>query len=201
MASEGATMVANAAVKISNGAKRVSKTLDINRAIDSGAYPLDTTLSLPQRGAHFLDWAAKNFPGQYVSYNMFLKAIMGFSKTPRIDGDAVEQLRGRMGRIREILKKNYGREVDSQRGVGARATVDDADTLKTSLPGKMKRLHSAKKAVVETVNLIDPANIPNTPDMKALKNWMVTDVRDIMKTLTSPSFEAKLLPPRPVDSK
>jgi hypothetical protein len=65
----------------------------------------------------------------------------------------------------------------------------------------MKRLHSAKKAVVETVNLIDPANIPNTPDMKALKNWMVTDVRDIMKTLTSPSFEAKLLPPRPVDSK
>ncbi len=175
------------------------KLMTLTEAIRANAYSPEHKDSLPQRAAHFLDWAAARYPKQYVPYNLLLKAVLGTSTTPSLHSSDVEQMRGRMSRVRVILQRKYARDLDSMPGVGARATVDDADTLVTSMPKRVASLRRAKTAVATTASLIDPAKIPNTADMAPWKRWMNASVGDVLRTLNSPEFEKKLLPPSPRD--
>lgn len=166
-----------------------------NHGLDIAKYTPDTKLSLTQRVAHYLDWAAGEFPKQFTNYNIVLKAIMGYARTPTLGSEEVESLRRNIGRVKQIMVKQYGREVVSAPGLGIRATVDDADTLTTALPRKITRLHSAQRAASATAELIDVSKVPDTAEMKPWKRWFSQDVKSALKTLTSPEMERKLLPP------
>lgn len=169
--------------------KRSKFTLDISK------FTPNVKLTQSHRAAQYLDWAAKNYPGQYTPYNLMLQAIMGYGRTPRLKNAEVERLRNALGRIRAILLDQYDRDLVSQPGLGPRATVDDADKLKMVLPKKAARLASARVQFVTTANSIDPSHIPNSPEMKTLKEWFSRSVKDVVKQIGSKDFEAKLLPP------
>lgn len=165
------------------------------RSLDVSEYDPDVSMALTARAAHCLDWAALAFPKQYVPYTHLLKAIMGYRRTPVEDNQEVLMLRRNMTRVREILLKKYGRVLDSQPGLGVRATVDDADTLTVALPKKMARFRAAKVGLATTVNLIDPAKVPNTPEYAPWKAWLNRSVKEVMRQISDPTFESKLLPP------
>lgn len=158
-------------------------------------YVSPTKAGLSARLAHFLDWAAKNAPGQYIAYNVLTKTVHKLDRLPNMESDLVRTVRGNMTSTRAKLVKLYSRDLDSLPGIGVRATCDDADTLSVSLPKKMRRFTAAKRSLKSTVDLIDPRKIPNTPEMKPLKEWLNRSVSEVMKLISSPDFEQKCLPP------
>lgn len=168
------------------------------KQLDVRNYPFTDEIremTVPNRVAHYLDWAAKTFPKTYTPYNLLYKAIMGQKTTPQLRNKEVEQLRQRLQSVKKILQDKYGRELDTQQGIGVRATVDAADTLTVSLPKRMRRLQSAKNAVVRTTDLIDPSRIPNTAEYRPWREWFNRDVRDVCRLLDDGGFNKKLLPP------
>jgi hypothetical protein len=186
--------MAKGLVKTDKNKRKASKKT-LTDAVNAGEYETNPKLRNPDRSAHFLDWAAKHYPKSYVPYNYLLKAIMGYERTPRLDSEDVDRLRSNLTRIRTILQEIYGRDLDTQPGVGVRATVDDADTTTVALPKKMRRLRSAQVGLKKTVDLIDLSKLPSTADMVPWKRWLTTDVKTIMKTLDSPDFAKRMLPP------
>lgn len=195
-------MVEAATLVLSNKNKKTAggrKGRSITDAVNAGEYKTQEKLTIPQRMAHYLDWAATKYPKAYTPYNFVLKAIMGFAKTPRLSTEEVDRLRSKITRVRDILQTDYGRDIDTQPGVGVRATTDDADTLTVALPKKVKRLQSASASVKKTADLIDPAKLPSTADLAPWKKWLTTDVRTIMKTLEAPDFAKRMLPPGALD--
>lgn len=175
--------------------KTKNKRGTLTDAIARGEYSPDPKLRLPERTAHFLDWAAKAYPKSYAPYNYVLKAIMGYDKTPRLDTEEVLRVRGNISRVRAILQEKYGRDLDTVAQVGVRATVDDADTLTVALPKKVRRLDAARQSVSKTAALIDPARLPTTADLAPWKRWLTTDVRTVLKTIEAPEFARRMLPP------
>lgn len=175
--------------------RRRRKASDIQSAIKEKMYAPDHEDSLPRRGAHFLNWAAERYPKEYIPYNFVVRAIMGYGRTPRMDSEEVERYRGKMTRIRQILQNDYGRELTSSPGIGVRATVADDDILRTEMMRKVKRFRSAKAAMEKTASLISVARLPASKE----KRWFENDVASILKTLKSPAFEKKLLPPTEKD--
>ncbi len=198
-------MVEGVSLVLSNKNKKVAgegsrrKGRSITDAISAGEYKVQEKLRVPERMAHYLDWAAAKYPKAYTPYNFVLKAIMGFEKTPRLGSEDVDRLRGKITRTREILQELYGRDLDTQPGVGVRATVDDADTTTVALPKKVKRLAAASNSVKKTMDLIDPKKLPDTAEMAPWKKWLTTDVKTIVKTLSAPDFASRMLPPGVLD--
>lgn len=157
-------------------------------------YVVPSEFTKVQRAAHFLDWAAKYYPGEYISFALVTQAINALPRLPRHDNSEIPIIRKRMSRVGKILRTVYGRDIDTQRGVGVRATVDGADTLKQSLPGCATRVRSATARLKETASLIDPKMLPSTPEMQPYRSWL-KDVDGILKQIGTASFDKKLLPP------
>lgn len=143
-----------------------------------------------QRIAYYLDWCASKLPLQYQPFNVVVQEINGYARLPRMDAEEVSTVRGSMHTIRRILQQKYERDLDVGGG-GARATISDEDAASVVLPKKMKRLRSAKNAVVTTHSLIDPAAIKD-PRIKA---YLTKSVREVIKLIGSEDFDRKLLPP------
>lgn len=146
--------------------------------------------SRAQRIAYYLNWCAGMLPLQYQPFNTIVQEINGYERLPRMDADEVVAVRRNMGTIRKLLQRLYARDLDVGGG-GARATVSDEDAAGVVLPKKMKRLRSAKNAVVATHSLIDPGAVKD-PRIKAYLN---KSVRDVVKLIGSDDFDRKLLPP------
>lgn len=158
-------------------------------------YQYDPDMTKRQRIAHFLDWAAKNYPKQYCPYPHLAKAVSGFPRMPQHNSREVDLIKSAMSGVNRILQTKYNRTIDSEPGIGVRATVDDADTATVALPKKFNRFRAAKNSLVQTAQLVDINKIPDTADYKPWKQWLKTDVKDILKMVKSPDFEQKLLPP------
>jgi hypothetical protein len=146
--------------------------------------------SRAQRIAYYLDWCAARLPLQYQPFNVIVQEINAYARMPRMDTDEVSTARGSMHSVRRILQQKYQRDLDVGGG-GARATVSDEDAAGVVLPKKMKRLRSAKDAVVATHALIDVAEIKD-PRIKAYLN---KSVREVVRLIGSEDFDKKLLPP------
>jgi hypothetical protein len=164
-------------------------------AVQESEYKTDQTLTFPHRMAHFLDWAAARYPHQFIAYNYVYKAITGQKSKPRIDSEDAQRMSRMVTRVRQILQRDYSRDLHCSAGVGVRATVDDADTLQSTLPVKMRRLRAARESVNRTVGLIDVKKLPNTAEMVPWKKWLSSSVTDVVKMLNSDSFSKGMLPP------
>lgn len=163
--------------------------------LDVKKYATDSSLTVAGRVAHFLNWAADKYPKQFVQYNVLLKAIMGFSHTPRLNTQEVERLKDQMGHVAKLLYKRYGRETIAQPAVGIRASVDSADLLVNVAPRKARRLVKARDALVQTKELINLDEVPNLPEYRAYKEWLGKDVNDVLKLVNTEKFTERMLPP------
>lgn len=153
------------------------------------------TMSEPERIAFVLDWAAEHLPGVFLQYNVILRVCRRLPSTPRMGNQEVGVFKTKFHRASDILRTRYNRLQVTQTGIGVRASFDDADATRNALPPKLKRLASAKRSVLVTLDAIDPAKLPSTADMAPWKKWLTTDVRDVMRAISSPGFDQKCLPP------
>lgn len=146
--------------------------------------------SLVRRAAHFFDWAADQYPKQYISWAIAYRASTGFWRTSERN-QSVELFRKRGSAIRRILVDEYGREFTTAKGLGARATVGSEDTLKTEGVKKARRLQSAATAATRTAGLIKTSEISDPQ----WRRWLRGSLRGVIKEISSSEFEQKLLPP------
>jgi hypothetical protein len=160
------------------------------------SFNVNSQLSIPERTAQALDWAARTYPRQLVPYNVLLQAVMGFEKMPRLNDQQIEQLRSKMGRVRVILRTKYARGLVSEPGAGVRATVDSADQLKTAVVRSAARHHRSGVALASETSLVNINEVPNTPENAKLVKWYKTDLRTTLAQIGSPQFH-KLLEPVP----
>lgn len=168
-----------------------SQTRSKNVVKGIASYPREDKLSMPKRIAHCLDWCAREFPNQIVPFQMLLKAVMGYERTPKSDSKEIDQLRKRWTVVRKILIKDYSRDLHVERGMGARATDGSEDVARHTLGIKVRRFNGAKKSVEQTLAIIDSKNIKD----KSLRSW-VDGLTPAFKALSAPDFEKKLLPPK-----
>lgn len=173
---------------------RVRKPKTLAAAIRKGHYRpiLEEFLDerMAQRGARFLDWAAKQYPQVCVSLPLFLRAITGQRSTPSSKSKEVEAFRSSMSRVNKVLEREYGRALISLKDEGVRATVDDTDGARTKLYQRWRRFKSARDGLGITSGNINERAIRN----QALRDW-VKQIKRLHGQLSSPSFERKHLPP------
>ena len=165
-----------------------NKKNDIAYAISE--YVPDLKMRRPQRIARLLDWAAKNYPRQFLGPNLVVKGINGYSHNPRIDSKEVESIRCCWTRVRTILQQDYRRDLRCNPIAGVRATVDSSDALE-EIPKRARRFISARNSLINTNNLIDYSKVPNSP----LKEYAQTQIGTVIKMITAPSFERLLALP------
>lgn len=183
--------------------KRNKQQKLVQQAVIDGDFPFNDeflTLTMPQRVAFFINWAAQHYPNEFVPHQFIYRACTGLKRTPHQTSPDTVRIKNMMGRVRLILQKDYARDLCSQPFAGVRATVDDADALQSTLPRRMRRLRAAREAVTRTAELIDPKKLPNTPQMTPWKRWFSTSVQDVLGLLNSDNFTRGLLPPATPDA-
>lgn len=164
--------------------------------LDTTSYEHHPEFTKNRRAADFLAWAAVKFPGVFISHSLLAQAVNMLSRMPRFDSTDVRHVRANVTRIRDILENVYGRALDSQKGVGMRATVNDEDRLKTSMP-KRARIYVAQQVKFKReIAAININNVPVTADNKMHISWYRA-ANKVMKEIGSTHFETKLLPPAP----
>ena len=175
--------------------KKRAAPLTAGRLKEDFGKVLDLEMTLTKRAAHCLDFCARMYPKQYIPWNWMLQAVQGFKRTPRIDNDAVMNLRHRSSGIRQVCIVTYKRTTDLHPGLGVRALVDDEDVVKYAFVKSMRRFDSAKNAMLQTASLVDVRKLPNTDEFKELKQWYVNDATKILSEVSASTFGKRLLSP------
>jgi hypothetical protein len=137
--------------------------------------------SLPRKIADFLVWAAKQEPRRFITLPEVVRAVYGVT---RGGADQEDSIRRRFSGVNKILHEEHS---------CALVTTGDEDTARTALPKRMKRLDSARKAVVATASIIDSRKIADV----ALRKWVETGARKAVGLLAAPDFERQITMPAP----
>lgn len=164
------------------------------RRSSKGAYKRPEGLNLAEAIAHYLDWAAKMRPHEYVMMMEIAYCAMDLRTRPRENSEDVDFCKGKMDSARKVLLRDYNRRVVFRRGLGYRATVDDLDMAKGPASKQANAVANATKKLSEIVNSIDVKKIPDTVEAAPYKEWVPRAQQQSAK-LTSVSFRALLLPP------
>jgi len=162
---------------------------------DISTYEFIPEMSQTKRVAHFLDWAAKHMPKEFLPYNVVLKAISGYKHLPRLESKEVEFIRSAITRVRKVLLATYHRGTVTMPGIGVRATVDDADMVVHDVAKKGQRVTSAMNAFTASVNVVNVANIPKTAEMAPYQKY-IRQAKEVVGLFGSQEFLQKLLPPK-----
>lgn len=133
--------------------------------------------------AHFLDWAAKHHPNQFVSWGTVTRIATGRSSTPRESSQDVKSIRRSASRVRRLLITDYNREMENLPGVGVRATTGSLDVIKTRVTVRQRQFETAAAGLQATAGLVDLASIPNTSETKPVKEWFENKMQPQLKKL------------------
>ena len=145
--------------------------------------------------AHFLDYMAKTCPYKHISYGLCVRAVNGLSRTPSEKSLDAERFRSSMKSVRRKLLLSYNRDIDSLKGVGVRATVNETDRLKYHNTLK-SRINTAVGNAVAHAATIDADKIE-----KELRPGFVESRKALGTTSEATQRLMKLLPPKPEDKK
>lgn len=159
------------------------------KAFDSREFQT-TEGSLPRKIAAFLLWARDREPKRYITLAEVARAVYGVS---RAGADHENSIRRRLTAVNRLLHEEHRTALVNQVGVGVRATVGDEDTARTALPKRMRRLDSARRAVIATTDIIDTRKITDG----ALRKWVETGARKAVGLLAAPEFERQISMPVP----
>ena len=157
-------------------------------------YEFVPSMSRTKRVAHFLDWAAKHMPKELHPFNIIAKAINGFKHLPRLDSKEADLIKSVSSSVRKVLLNEYKRGMVSVRGLGVRATVDDADMVVHDISKKGQRVTTAMNSFTASVNVVSVANIPKTPEMAPYQKYL-RQAKEVVG-LFSQEYLQKLLPPK-----
>jgi len=133
--------------------------------------------SLTERVAHALQWARMKYPGAFVSHTILTKAVQGYKRTPTTSSKEVQAVKQACTRARHILLTRHHCSTVSLPALGIRATIDDEDQAKHELPGRVKRVDSARASLRASVDVVDPENIKD----QSLKTFATETKRQSLK--------------------
>lgn len=171
----------------------------MNKNYDVSKYVTDPDItSIAGRIAHFLDWAAKKYPGTYFHPTIILQAIMGYARAPRANSRDVFGIKNSMSNAHRLLMKNYSRGIVTEPSVGHRATTTADDAIKNTVTKRARQLNNAKTQLNAALSIVNPKEISSTEEGKALKEYYF-NLKSSTKALFSEEFERRLLPPKTPD--
>lgn len=128
-------------------------------------YDIDTTGTYGERASKFLNEGANVLPYRFFDKRLLAKVAFGLSRVPGEDTDYVKK---RLGSVltsaNRLLMKVYSREVYVDPVEGIRATVDDADLVRTKHRRKRRRVKTTIASLQATDNLVDSNKL--TGDLK-----------------------------------
>lgn len=154
-------------------------------------FRVDHRLVVTARAAQLFDYLAKHAPYQLCPPNLALKAIMGFAKTPRENGEDVMRFRARSTQIRKTLADVYGRGFLIEKPYSyMRATVDDEDLARTQQAREVDRIRSAVTSAKRTNALIAVSKVRDP----AVRAWLKGGVSPLLKALTEDDRIFRLAP-------
>jgi len=80
-------------------------------------------------------------------------------------------------------------------GIGARATTDSTDVVKSTMPAAVRRVNSAHAALTSAAKLVDVTELPRTGADRGWTEWYGRTVTPALKALASDERITRLLPP------
>jgi hypothetical protein len=133
-----------------------ARTHDVASALRRGEC-VPQGVSAVERGVEILDWAAVAYPGQIVGYPDFAKAALRLDRRPQAGSIDIQRARMLVQNAARRLCKD-GRKVKrwvvTEPGVGARATVDNADAKANYMPNLRKRAAAPIRKIIEHLESI-----------------------------------------------
>jgi hypothetical protein len=161
--------------------------------------------SIRGRTAEFLFWAKEKYPYQIVTYEEITQAIFSLGSVPNNKSPHVKSVRGQMSSVGKRLLELFKVSLITERGVGARASVDDRDILEQSVTKEAERTSLAAAKLKKVSDLVSPEKLsalleelPNgqeKDDFLQLSTWFKEDLIKLVKKLEQPKQKAALLPP------
>jgi hypothetical protein len=124
------------------------------------SYKADSTGTYAERCAGFLNDGAKELPYRFFPKTLLAKIAFGHSRTPDAQSDYVKKRLGSvMASAERILVKEHNREIYVDPVEGVRATVDDADLLRTKHRRKRRRVRASIASLKSTDERIDASKL------------------------------------------
>ncbi len=147
------------ALQLKGGERRTAAlalTRDVSAGLRRGECVPAATTQL-ERVEILLEWAARKYPGQLISYADIGKVVLRLERRPRRGSAEMKRTRHLIQDLAPRLESRTPQRWSViEPGVGARATVDVEDFRKHVLPRRVKRAKDAVRAWVEWTMGIDP---------------------------------------------
>lgn len=105
--------------------------------------------------AHFLAWAAKHLPKEYLSNQEIARAIHGYKPGSRVSTDLETVIVNSRTRAAIILREHYKLGYHSLRNVGVRATTDNDDIVDKTLKPAVNRAITSQQTVTKISAIVD----------------------------------------------
>lgn len=165
-----------------------------------------TSRSVSGKLAEFLWWVCDRYPRSFVTYEEMAQAVFSLASVAKGGSKQVESLRGAMSRARKLMQEKYKKDIVTMKGVGARATVDSADALSTSVMREVGNHERSCKRLQDTVSLINQKELDDLiqqappelrEDLRVSRDWFVEHLVKYTKTLQKSTTAIALLPPTP----
>lgn len=163
--------------------------------------------SICGRVAEFLHYCAELHPYSVITYEEITQAIFSLGRVPDTRSKHVKSVRSQMSTTGRLLSEKYKHSLITLRGVGARASVDDADVLRESVTKDVERHRATGEKLKRTVELIDPQRLREQThnigdpalreEMLIASEWFHEFLLKYTRTLDQPKTAAALLPPPP----
>jgi len=165
--------------------------------------------SIVGRIAEFLNWAKDRYPSQILTYEEITQAIFSLGSVPRKGSRNVKSVQRQISASKRIIQDRYKTTLVTERGIGARAAVNDMDMLEGPLPLAVVRHQQTAKSLKDIANLISPERLQNQigevgdlklrEDLMELSKWFNDTLFKYLKSLDRPRIAAALLPPPPTE--
>ena len=164
--------------------------------------------SIVGRTAEFLDYCAQKYPHSLITYEEITQAIYGLGRLPMSQSQNVKSVRGQMSSAGKRLMRDYNRTLVTERGVGARASVDNADKLRESVTKAAERHKRSADHLQSVCSMVDPKSLEKEikelkgdpvlkEEMLELSRWLTDSMGKYLKSLDRPAIASALLPPPP----
>jgi hypothetical protein len=133
-----------------------------------------------KRVAHFLNEGAIKAPLDFFTYQEVAKAIFKNSDTVIPKKNQLDLVKHSASKAREILWDDYGKGLESKRGIGIRATVGAADAMHNDVIPHQNRIFNSAEKLSRKIKKVDRKELGQAPMGK-----MLLDAHNAAKSLVN----------------
>lgn len=137
----------SASVRKAAGVRRSKASIDL-RQYTRGLGPNGRPMTSNQARAHFLDWAAQNYPHVLCPYGLIVQAETGAAKPYSENHQYSNAVRKSIEGIRRTLMEVYGRSLVLKGKEGIRASVNNDDAVEETVKTLAHRAAATNRRIL-----------------------------------------------------